>query len=90
MLSTITAVISGRTKIYDIDTLLIVGTSSLFNNMMQPMHELTTLLLGKHNYTFGLMVLVLKKGNYSFYADLQGYIYVNIDLLIARVLVSFH
>ena len=48
MLSTITSVISGRTKICDIDMLLIVGTSSLFNNVMQPMHELMTLLLYHH------------------------------------------
>ena len=34
MLSTITSVISGRNKICDIDMLLI-GTSSLFNNVMQ-------------------------------------------------------
>ena len=44
MQSTITLVISGRTKIYDIDMLLIVWTSSLFNNVMQTVHELMTLL----------------------------------------------
>ena len=44
MLSTLTSVISGRTKICDIDMLLIVGTSSLFSNVMQTVHELMTLL----------------------------------------------
>ena len=83
MLSTITSVISGRTKICDIDRLLIVGTSSLFNNVMQPMHELMTLLLYHHTgqteryiWTDGIG---LKKGNYSFYVDLQGYIYVHVN-----------
>ena len=44
MLSTLTSVISGRTKICDIDMLLVVGTSSLFSNVMQTVHELMTLL----------------------------------------------
>ena len=71
MLSTITSVISGRTKICDIDMLLIIGTSSLFSNMMQTVHELTTLLpLHWANITLHLdlvyvvillMVLVFKK-----------------------------
>ena len=38
----ITSVISGRTTICDIDMLHIVGTSSLFNNVMQTVHELMT------------------------------------------------
>ena len=38
MLSTITLVISGKTKICDIDMLLTVGTSSLFINVMQTVH----------------------------------------------------
>ena len=89
MLSTITSVISGRTKICDIDMLLIIGTSSLFNNMMQTVHELTTLLpLHWANITLHLdlvyvvillMVLVLKKGIYWFYVDLQGHIYVHVN-----------
>ena len=68
--------ILGRTKICDIDMLLIVGTSSLFNNAMQTAHELMTLLpLHWANITLLfdlvyvvtlLMVLVLKKGNYCF------------------------
>ena len=44
MLGTITSLISGRTKICDIDMLLIAGTSSLFNNVRQTVHELMTLL----------------------------------------------
>ena len=48
MLSTITSVILGRTKICDIDMLLIVGTSSLFNNVMQTVHELMLKLLPLH------------------------------------------
>ena len=76
MLSTITSVISGRTKICDIDMLFIVGTSSLFSNVMQTVHELMTLLpLHWANITLHLdlvyvfilqMVWVLKKGNYWF------------------------
>ena len=62
MLSTLslTSVISGRTKICDIDMLLIVGTSSLFSNVMQTVHELMT-LLPLHWANMLLMVLVLKK-----------------------------
>ena len=77
--------ISGRTKICDIDMLLIIGTSSLFNNVMQTVHELMILLqLHWANITLHLdlvyvvillTVLVLKKGNYWFYVDLQGHIY---------------
>ena len=49
--------ISGRTKICDIDMLLIVGTSSLFNNVMQTVDELMTLLpLHWANITFGLSI----------------------------------
>ena len=74
MLSKITSVISGRTKICDIDMLLIVGTSSLF--AMQTVHELMTLLpLHYANITlhftfeFGLCChttdgIGIKKGNY--------------------------
>ena len=71
MLSTVTSVISGRTKICDIEMLLIIGTSSLFNNVMQTVHELMTLLpLHWANTTLyldlvyvvtPLMVLALKK-----------------------------
>ena len=71
MLSTLTSVISGRTKICDIDMLLIVGTSSLFSNVMQTVREQMTLLpLHWANITLHLdlvyvvillMVLVLKK-----------------------------
>ena len=71
MLSTITSVISGRTTICDIDMLLIVGTSSLFSNVVQTVYELMTLLpLHRANVTLHLdmvyvvillMVLVLKK-----------------------------
>ena len=73
MLSTLTSVISGRTKICDIDMLLIVGTSSLFSNVMQTVHEQMTVTtaLGKHNFTFGLGIcchttdgIGIKKGNY--------------------------
>ena len=68
--------------------LFIDGTSSLFNNVMQTVHELMTLLpLHWGNYiTLHLdlvyviilqMILVLKMGNYWFYMDLQvKYIYV--------------
>ena len=100
MLSTITSVISGRTKICDIDMLLIVRTSPLFNNVMQTIHELMTLLpLHWANITLHLdlvfvvillMILVLKKSNYWFYMDLQGHIYVHVNWFIARVSVSFH
>ena len=89
MLSTITSVISGRTKICDIDMLLIVRTSPLFNNVMQTIHELMTLLpLHWANITLHLdlvyvvillMILVLKKSNYWFYMDLQGHIYVHVN-----------
>ena len=73
MLSTLTSVISGRTKICNIDILLIVGTSSLFSNVMQTVHELMTLLslhwvnitlhldLVLYMLSYYLMVLVLKK-----------------------------
>ena len=73
MLNTRTSVTSGRTKICDIDMLLIVGTSSLFNNVMQTVHELMTLLpvhwanitlhLNLVYVVILLMVLVLKKGH---------------------------
>ena len=71
MLSTISSVISGRTKICDIDMLLTVGTSSLFNNVTQTLHELMALLpLHWANITLHLdlvcvvillMLLILKK-----------------------------
>ena len=90
-MSTFTSVISGRTKICVIDMLLIVGTSSLFNNVMQTVLELMTLIttaLGKHtcNFTFGLGIcchttdgIGIKKGNYWFYMALQGHIYVHVN-----------
>ena len=57
-----TSVISRRTKICDIDILLIVGTFSLFSNVMQTVHELMTLLpLHSARANVLLMVLVLKK-----------------------------
>ena len=74
MLSAITSVISGRTKICDTDMLLNVETSSLFSNVMQTtVHELMTLLslhwtvqwyilhLDLVYVVILLMVLVLKK-----------------------------
>ena len=44
--------ISGRTKICDIDMLLIARTSSLFNNVMH--NDIVTTPLGKYNFTLGL------------------------------------
>ena len=88
MLSTITPVISGRTKICDIDMLLIVGTSLLFNNVMQAVPKLMTLLplhWAQHNFTFGLDLcchttdgIGIKKSNYWFYMEIQDHIYVHV------------
>ena len=87
-MSTITSVITGRTEICDIYMLLIVGTSSLFNNVMQAVHKLITLLplhWAQHNFTFGLGLcchttdgIGIKKGNYWFYMDLL-HTYVNVS-----------
>ena len=73
MLSTLT-LISGRTRICDIDMLLIVGTSSLFSNVMQAVHELMT-LLPLHWTNILLMVLVLKKAILVELHAIQGHIY---------------
>ena len=79
--------------------LLIVGTSSLFNNVIQTVHELMTLLplhwanITLHLdlvYVVMLLMILILKGNYWFYMALQGHIYVHVNLLIARVSVSFH
>ena len=90
-----TSVISGITNICDIDMLLINGTSSLFNNVMQIVHELMTLLpLHWANMTLHLdlvyvvillMVLVLKKAITGFtwiYKIIYIYIYIYICMLI--------
>ena len=76
--------ISGRTKICDIDMLLIARTSSLFNNVMH--NDIVTTPLGKYNFTLGLGIcchttdgIGIKKGNYWFYVDLQGHIYVHVN-----------
>ena len=73
----------------DIDMLLIVGTSSLFSNVMQTVHELmallplhwanTTLHLDLGYVVILLMVLVLKKRNYWLYMAIQGHMYVHVN-----------
>ena len=81
--------ISERTNICNIGMLLIVGTPSLFNlcdaNSTRTDDTVTT-ALGKHNLTFGLGIcchttdgISIKKGNYWFYMDLQGHVYVHVN-----------
>ena len=75
--------ISGRTKICDIDMLRTVATSSLFNNVMQTVNERLMTLLPLHwaNITLHLdlvyvvillMLLVLKRKLW-FYTTIQGH-----------------
>ena len=60
---------------------------ALFNNVMQTVHELMTLLpLHWANITLHLdlvfvviLLMVLEKGSYWFYVDLQGHIYVHVN-----------
>ena len=70
-----------RTKICDIDILLTVGTSSVFNNVIQTVHVLMTLLHFTCSWCHTTDGIGIKKGNYWFYMDQQGHIYAHVDSL---------